>query len=336
MRLLKVSTSTLSHLNCSTRATLSILGRDGLKPSFKPVLGGLMHECMNRWATGVSVESNLDLFESDYTSAKLAGLLYRPGFPEDLDEAWTLPNLRLIVNSFIDHHPIQDLPFTIDPELAEIDFGHPLGEVVLSDGKPALVVVIGRIDLMGEQAGGRVPIEWKFTGQSLSDSLAHSYYLDSQNTAYQWAAREQLGADIGSAYVYVIQVKKVPDSNRKCSKHRTYCIDRGLEPIYANCGPLHCDVRLVPVDRGPEQIEQWARTTLGLATQYGNHILQAREKGLTAAVEAPVEGQFYYRVCTDCEFNTWCGTGKKPHALEIVTGVRKFNNSIERSGLYDE
>ena len=119
--------------------------------------------------------------------------------------------------------------------------------------------------------------------------------MGSQMSGYCYATEVERGTPCPGAYINAIEVSKLPDAGRKCSKHK---VD------YGECRLQHTEYNIFYTARTPEQVANW----LGMAS---NLAQKARFYGeqygsLEALRYATREGQFVYKACSGCQFKEWC------------------------------
>jgi hypothetical protein len=136
-------------------------------------------------------------------------------------------------------------------------------------------------------------------------------------TGYLWGLREVTGLPYVGAFINAINIKKIPESNRRCSDHGT---------PYSECGLMHAEMELFPVSRTPQQIEAWRVNAIALARRY-----RARLERVHTAADlpmVPMEGQFAQGggVCRQCMAADFCALGR-PAAF--------VDSMFERAGVWD-
>lgn len=321
MKRLQVSAHTLmSAADCRTRTLLHLAG---MKDAGLPVPGAQLsmeagtqgHKAMAAWLNG-----------SDWVEA-IAPYEQRSDELGILEDRRGHANLSLILREvFSRYTPQSNLPFELlTPQTTEVSFVAPLG--VLRDGTP--VDLIGYIDklVQDKRTGLKLPLEHKFTGK-LDESFVRRFTeYDPQVTAYMFAAETVLGEKIGDAWVNAVEVAKVPQSTRKCTKHGV---------LYEECGPLHVKQTFIAARRTPEQLKEFRVRALEICNEYLLPVANAlAKKGVEVATKTPRDGPFT-GACDYCEFARWCLTSNRaPNLMQTMLAVDARDDTRLRSGFVE-
>lgn len=298
---------------CQTHASLRYgLGWDLPGVRVKMNVGTAIHAGMDVFFAGGAPADVLAAFEVAYTRMGIGQAIaemdekQQKGF-----QAYTLANLRQIVSEYCRRNAL--LPFEVEPSTIEQGF------VVLLDpefniwysGTPD----VGQAYMRGSRS--LYVVDTKSTGSYLTAEYKRGYRTASQVTGYLWGLRETTGLPYVGAFINAINIKKIPDSNRRCSDH-------GVQ--YAECGLMHAEMELFPVSRTPQQIEAWRVNAMQLARRY-----RARLEHVKTAADlpmVPMEGQFAQGggVCRQCMAADFCALGR-PAAF--------VGSMFEQAGIWD-
>lgn len=196
----------------------------------------------------------------------------------------------------------------VEPQLVEIAFEQPLtaeGDIVLT----------GRTDL-GVYWEGDNLVVWddKTTGSRVTDYWAEKYRLESGQSGYVWALRQQ-GWDILGTVINGIEYSKLPDDpTRKCGTHKV---------PYAECGPRHAKWQTFgPFPREDAFLEEWRADAITLAEKF-KATLESKPT-LEHARELPMTGVFTNE-CSQCEYKAFCLAGRNPVLIEANTVESKWD-----------
>lgn len=219
--------------------------------------------------------------------------------PED---GRSFENCYACLSVWFDNHPVSKLPFVIIPDWVEIGFSFPLTD----DGH---IIFVGRIDAIVrdlETDHLRI-LDHKFTGR-VDGAFAKGFTMDSQFSGYIWAGQQQLGSPIDGGYVNGVEFSKLPtDAKRKCPKHGV---------VYAECGFMHANSKIILVNRTPQQIARWKSVAISLAKRYEELTIRYPVADYIPAVRQ--QGQFVYRACGTCDAYDFCAAGKPVAMLDSL------------------
>lgn len=218
-------------------------------------------------------------------------------------------NVFATLHEWFERYPTLDtLPYTVDPQLVELEVAVPLddeGEYVLTGRVDAVVESDGHLYVMDHKTAAKIDAFW-----------ASQFKNDSQMSGYTWAVQQQLGRPIVGVLINGIQVGKLPSAaNRFCKTHQT---------DYESCGPKHATFELVALGRTPEQLDQWRSSAIKLAKSLT--VLRQTVQGI------PIEdldldlflaqGQFNGG-CRWCDFREFCEAGKPLRQLKFGYKTRE-------------
>ena len=321
MKRLQVSVSMLmSAPDCRTRTLLHLAG---MHDTGLPVPGAQLsmeagtvgHKATAAWLNGSNWEDAIADYEA--RSDELGIVEDRRGYN----------NMRIILREvFHRYTPQSNLPFELlTPQTTEVSFVAPLG--ILKDGTP--VDLIGYIDklVQDKRSGLKLPLEHKFTGKLDEGFVRRFTEYDPQVTAYMLAAETVLGERIGDAWVNAVEVAKVPQSTRKCTKHGV---------LYEECGPLHVKQTFIAARRTPAQLAEFRIRAIEICER---HILPVAlalgKKGVEVATRTPRDGPFT-GACDYCEFARWCLTSNRaPNLMNTMLVHSAGDDDRLRSGLIE-
>lgn len=209
-------------------------------------------------------------------------------------------NVASVMQAWFAAHDIRKLPFVVDPAMVEVGFEVPLDD----DGE---FVLVGRMDAVvrSRDTGGWYVHDTKTTSRITSDWV-RTFDMDSQMSGYIWALQQTTGQRVIGAFVNVIELSRLPNSDRRCKQHGV---------AYTECGPLHARWDLFITQRTQAQLQQWRQTAIWLAQRYRDLLGAASD--IHGAAKLPMEGAFGY-VCRYCEFFEWCRSGRRPEVAKAV------------------
>src|SRR3990167_5537342 len=268
---------------CDMKTTIRyILGYTTREEKATLLSGTAGHEAMAVYFRTGDVPAALAKFDEYYREWAIANLP-----PED---GRSYENCYACLSTWFDNHPIDKLPFEIIPEWIEIGFSFPLTD----DGQ---FVYVGRIDAIVRELDNdhlRI-LDHKFTGR-VDGMFAKQFRMDSQFSGYIWAGQQQLQQPIDGGFVNGVEFSRLPsDPSRKCPKHGV---------VYAECGFLHANSAVILVNRTPKKIARWRTDAIRLARRYAD--LKARYSDPAYLPAVPMQGQFVYRACSNCEAQDFC------------------------------
>lgn len=204
------------------------------------------------------------------------------------DTPYAFGSVMRILDKWLSENPLASLPFEVVTveERVKVPFAPGVEFSVKLDA-----LVKSKID------GGLYVVDHKTTAH-LTDYWLAKYELDSQMTGYLWAVNElyrEKGLVVQGAVINAIEIKHIPNSNRKCRDH-------GVE--YFECGLHHLKTRFFgPILRSPEQIENWKRNAEELTDSYTqltgySNLSGVRQQGM------------FSNSCSFCDFKPFCLAGR--------------------------
>lgn len=314
---LQVSIHTLALAkDCPERLVLHLLGYESVEDKGLSLLAGIAgHVAHGEWLCGKEWESALVAHYKEFSDANNLH-----------DERRGYENMAGVFAEVARRHPIDELPFTVNPKKVEIDFVAPLGET--SDGTP--VDFIGVLDGLGNDKRTDEPciIEAKFTGLQLKEFVKMFAY-DMQTTGYMWAVNEVLGIPVKETWVNAIQMAKIPSSEDRTCKSNSY--NHGTP--YSECGHLHVQQVFEPVRRTSDQLDEFRRLALRYAERYVLPVARkVRDIGNEAMFVAPREGMLS-KACQWCSYKRWCITTGRQRSMVTTLLQKKEMNSEEKKRL---
>ena len=298
---------------CQTHASLRYgLGYDAPGVRVKMNVGTAIHAGMDVFFAGGSVPDVLAAFEKAYTAMGIGQAIAAMDEKQQKGlQAYTLANLKVIVGEYCTRNAM--LPFEVDTTTIEQGFAVLLDREfnIWYTGTPD----VGKVVMRG--SGSVYTVDTKSTGSYLTAEYKRGYRTASQVTGYLWGLREVTGLPYVGAFINAINIKKIPDSNRRC-------IDHGVQ--YSECGLMHAEMELFPVTRTPQQIEAWRVNAIALARRYRARLERVRTAADLPMV--PMEGQFAQGggVCRQCMAADFCALGR-PAAF--------VDSMFERAGVWD-
>ena len=275
---------------CTTRGILRYgLGMTTAEEFATLQCGSSWHKAMELYLRGETYTDVLRNFEDTYAEWSNSNV--------PLGHRLEYSNVLTIMDQWLYDHPLANAPYVVPgPDFVECGFAYPLDET-------GEIMYVGRYDaaVVDKQSGDWYVLDHKTTGW-INQEKVNKYQLDSQMSGYIWALQQQVPEPVGGAYINMIELKKLPsDAKRKCKVHGV---------VYAECGPLHAESQIFIVERTPQQIEQWKRTAIALATRYKYNLRITQENGgLDFVPELPIQGAFNGS-CEWCEFKQLCTMGK--------------------------
>jgi len=250
--------------------------------------GTACHVALAAWHQGRSKYDALAEFEK----------MYRPLTTHvSAEERLSYQNVHRCLDRFFSFYEQNPMPYTPQKGLVEVVFEAPLD----ANGDFQMV---GRIDLIAAYKQRLVVFENKTTG-GLNDFWKRRWPMTSQLTTYVFGAQEgyvngkRLGLPIEEALVLGIELRKIPESTRKCPEHKL---------PYSECGMMHIKWEYSgPHPRPTGFIERWRRDALEAAMKFKS-ITEQVHTVQDAADKLQQNGQFNDS-CRYCEFNDSCRQG---------------------------
>ena len=314
---LQVSIHTLALAkDCPERLVLHLLGYESIEDKGLSLLAGIAgHVAHGEWLCGKDWESALEAHYKDFSDANNLH-----------DERRGYENMRDVFAEVARRHPIDELPFVVNPKKVEVDFVAPLGTT--TDG--TAVDFIGVLDGLGDDKRTNEPcvIEAKFTGLQLKEFVKMFAY-DMQTTGYMWAVNEVLGIPVKETWVNAIQMAKIPSSEDRTCKSNSY--NHGTP--YSECGHLHVQQVFEPVRRTSHQLDEFRKLALRYTERYVLPVARkVRDVGDEAMFVAPREGMLS-KSCQWCNYKRWCITTGRQRSMVTTLLQKKEMNGEEKKRL---
>jgi hypothetical protein len=254
-------------------------------------LGNAGHTGMDVHFGGGSEMDVLAAFEGEYDKVIPVGET-----PDD--EMFAKENLTTIMREFTRQRPVQAFPF----DVLERE------KMVGIELEPGYKFWLKRDMLVKERATGmQLPVDHKFRFGQINDWWTAKFRMSSQFSGYIWGTRELTGEQINRMYVNAVSFGKLPNSNRKCYKHKV---------PFSECRTQHVDFQLLSVSRSEEQLAKWRQDVVLLAKQVELYLrMYDRPETLPLAFR---RGTFN-ESCTFCDLQAWCREGFDPDAMQDLT-----------------
>jgi len=208
------------------------------------------------------------------------------------EERFDKMNCVKIMEKYVDSRPIEQFPFDVS------SFEEIKGCALDGVGKYIFWV---KQDMVGKdrRSGELSPVDHKTTG-NMTAWWAKKFRLVSQLSGYCWFIGRETGQHVGLCYINGLEIRKIPDSGRRCKIH-------GVP--YSQCGEEHVNFQLYRYTRSPEQLEKWKQDALMLAGMF--EMYSKAFNDLKLLPYAPRDGAFN-EGCVFCEFKEWCVKGFDP------------------------
>ena len=302
---------------CSTRALMQYAYGLRSREARTPLTAGIaFHEALAHYLIHSEPVAAVQVFEQTY----------RPYAEEQhitSADRYSWQNCAAILAEWIVRNPphVLNAAFRIDPTLVEVGFmwplldgdtcgcGAPLDAAVHQSGgcQPWAPIFVGRMDAIvhDHTQGGLYVLDHKTTGR-LDSRFLRSFTNDSQLSGYVFAAQQHTQQPVHGAIINAIEVKKIPDSARRCATHGV---------AYAECGPTHLEMVRTGLNRTAEQLATWRTTTLMLFRRW--RLLTHQHPDLTHITQVHTEGVFNAG-CQWCDFTEWCSIGRPQHLVPTM------------------
>lgn len=330
-----VDNSTLkAAARCDTMATLRYAaGYTTREEKVAADCGTAFHEALALYMQGQNDAAVLAKFEEIWHEPSHRLI---PDDPKHYGYARRWDNASIILEEWLLTNPLNTQPFGQPNDgMVEVGLQVPLGDRCVCGGREAdhtpftassevnplckefrhRFVYVGRLDAIVQSSHDRLlyVLDHKTTA-GLDSRFVKKYENDSQMTGYAWAAQETLGQPISGIFINAIELKKVPNSNRKCKEH-------GVQ--YEECGRLHLNSRMILFQRTPEQLDAWKETALKLAEQWRTLLLASQLAGhqrvpVADSIKAVSMQGMFTEGCTYCEFRDWCCASKAPDYFDTM------------------
>ena len=271
-----------------------LMGYTSMEEKAQLKAGSAYHAAMAMWALGGKVSEAAHAFDEIYHDWAMEHF-------QKPDHRLDFTNVRATVVHWLQTHPLGEQPYEVLE--VEVPFEVPL----VPDSS---IILYGRIDtkVRMRKIGSVYVKENKSTGSYLwgaDDNWIKQWDLDAQLDCYTWAARQLWPEEhIGGTMVQALQFKKLPSSNRDCSKHHMK---------YTQCGILHYEERLAgPFLREQDDLEEWRTDALDAALAMQRLLAEAPTLESAPYIARP--GKFNGS-CRWCEFEGVCKDGRYPDLL---------------------
>ena len=191
-------------------------------------------------------------------------------------------NLRRLAKTWLDTHRNVQWPWT--PVYVEVGF--KINNFI------AGVDLVGRLDYLGQNKtdGAWVVVDWKTTGR-LDIEWERKWRSSSQLCCYLWATQQIFKVPVWEVYVMGLEIKKVPDSERKCKEH-------GIQ--FKECGSQHVKFKNLDQKLIAGKLEKWKVDATGICEQ-----IKIINDGNIEVEDLPMTGMFN-NGCYRCDYREWC------------------------------
>lgn len=322
MKVLEVDNSTLSATKkCSTLAAARYhLGLSSAEEAAPLRAGTGVHEAVAGY-----FQSRGDV------DAAVRGLAtsYKAWAEENVppDDRLGYPNVEKIVRRWCWAHPLDGLPFVVDPSLVEIGAQALLSEegqcfacdhdesVHKSAGDACticpcesftLCIMQGRLDCVPQGRDGRWYVGDVKTTASIRASWLKNFEMSSQFSGYCWLLEQAVKKPAAGAFVLAIELGLLPGSPKKCSRHKM---------PYAECSMAHANFTIVHTVREPWMLAEWKRGAQALAKRF--MAIQRLVATLDDVQAVRQEGQ-WIDACATCDLFPWCKSGRSLDIGEAI------------------
>ena len=257
-------------------------------------IGTAYHEALELHYSGQPKRVVVEKFEAEYNKVVPAGEQ-----PEEL--RFERSNCIKIMERFCDVRPVEKAPF-IPIEMEKIK-----GCAIDPDGE--FVFWVKRDMLVKDKQSGLIsPVDHKTTG-NLTAWWARKFRLTSQMTGYCWMTGKEYNQIVADCYINGIEIKKLPDSMKRCPKHKVK---------YIECGIEHAKFELYQYNRTQEQLEKWKQDALVIARKA--ELLSRAFTSIDMLPYALRNGAFN-EGCVFCDFKECCVAGFNPKIVESLCTV---------------
>jgi hypothetical protein len=308
MKPLQVSNNLLqAKAKCSTMTVLRYgLNRQGTNESAALKSGSAGHTALEVFWKGGTRKEALRALRLEYKEWAEANI-----DPDDKYQGrFSWENVRRVVGYYLERFPIENLPFTIDPNMVEVSFAIPLTK----KGDIELIGIMDAANVRDKQSKRIWGVDHKFTGGIASPWFLPQFRMGSQMTGYLWAMREMTPEKVIGMYVNAIQLSKLPYTQTPERK----CKDHGIP--YQECWIEHIVTQLISVERTEEQIKSWRLDAIDLARDFME--LLDRYPDAEQINQVPQEGKFNGS-CSMCDYAEFCYAGRPVDRLNTMTGARE-------------
>jgi len=308
-RLLVDNTLLAAEARCQTAATIRhIYERATLDESVTLVSGQAIHKAFETYFKGGSAANALWTFDTFYKpywerASKLEDVIRLLGGDAKVaSDRRSYDNVRLVLSHWFSEHPKVTMPFTTVVDTVEASFEVPLlpDEGIWYTGTPDIGQVTlddGSLWAVDHKSTGRMTAEWR-----------RGFRTSGQVSGYLWGLQQVYQRPYTGMFINAVELTKVPGSSRKCSDH-------GVP--YSECGLLHCQSDIFPVQRTAEELERWKRTAIMLARRYAERLraitmvnLNPPGVPITEVLAGVTQEGKVTGACAYCEHYDFCGSGQ--------------------------
>ena len=203
----------------------------------------------------------------------------------DIPDSHSPNNLRRIARAWFNDH--KDVKWPWKP--VHIETGFKINNFI--EG----VDLVGRLDYLGQNntTGDWVVMDWKTTGK-LDITWERKWRASSQLCCYTWAAQQIFKIPVWEIYIMGLEIKKLPDSTRKCKEH-------GVN--YEDCGSQHIKYKNLDVKLIADKLDDWKRDASEICEEIW--AVNKSVPNIEAVKELPMKGMFN-NGCYNCQYQEWC------------------------------
>lgn len=312
-----VSNNTLKTVtSCTTATVLRYVHEKQKEEEVAALLAGVaFHAAMKvRWGGG-TIKQAMATFRKGYKTWALANV-----DPDDKYQgrlSWQ--NLRRVVRFYFRRYPLENYPFTVDPQNLEVPFWIPLnkrGDIIgrgIIDAGPVRHKDTAKLYNVDHKSSGGINAWW----------LA-KFKMDAQPTMYTWAVGELTPEIVSGFYLNVVEFKMLPGMNNPNAKCKNP--EHGGVP-YSECQSLHVKAECVMLERGPETVKAWKRDAIKFARRYQE--IHETYGDLNHIDRVPQEGRFNGS-CQFCEFQDFCLVNRPVNMVDkmLVPRVNDWDESV--------
>jgi len=292
--ILEVDNSTLETLSKCQVAV--VMGRIlQLKPKEKNyylMAGTAIHAGWDYWHKTGDADIAIKAVEDSYKD-------WAAEQPE-LPEAYTFYNIDRVFRGWLGLQQRPDYTPPFKAELAEVGF-----RVHLIDN----IWATGKLDVWGRDTttGVRAVADGKTTGR-LDSQWKAKWRGSSQVSQYIWASQKIFGEPVWMMYIMGLEIKKLPESTRKCKEH-------GVQ--YSECALQHVKTEILTVSRTQGQLDAWWMNAVALAQKYKK--LVEYIDGKIERVQYLFQEGMFNNSCYNCPYADFCHLHqRRPEAAEAL------------------
>lgn len=315
-----------AEAKCQTAATIRhIYERSTVDESVTLVSGQAIHKGLEAFFKGASAADALWAYEAFYKpwwerASRLEDVIRLLGGDAKVaTDRRSYENVRLVLQQWFATHDRASIPFTADVASVEASFEVPLipDEGIWYTGTPDIGRVVtgdGSVWAVDHKSTGRMTNEWR-----------RNFRTSGQVSGYLWGLQQVYGERYTGMFINAIELTKVPQSTRKCSDHGV---------AYAECGILHCQSDLLPVQRTEEELARWKQTAMMLARRYVGRLetVQAHpELSVTQVIAGVAQEGKVTGACGYCEHYDWCGSGQAEWLFEARYAHKPWDPALRNA-----